>query len=464
MRALLVAALTVGCGSDPGSTVDAPPSPTDVTSTDDAPLLDAPPDAFIPPAGPWRVVVAGTNPCAIHTDGRIKCWGSMLGYEVNELHGDEPNEMGTNLPAINLGEGLTAKDVVVGSGHACALFTNGRIKCWGSNQYGQLGLDDTDERGRHAGDMGNNLPFVDLGTGRTVKAISASDFNTCAILDNDRLKCWGHNAAGACGLGDSNRRGDNPGEMGDALPYVDLGTGRTVKKIFVGTIRACALLDNDALKCWGNNFSGVMGQGQLTTHVGTSPSHMGDNLRPIDLGPNLVATHVTHQGESICATLTTGAVKCWGRGTEAELANGIDENLGDEPNEMGAALPFANLGTNPTSLAGGASHGCASFADGSVACWGSNYRGTLGLGLANNDQIGDTAAELGANLPRVPLAGPVATLHGGQSIFTCATLVSGHIQCWGWNALGALGLGDDNDRGDDIAEMGTALPYLDLGP
>ena len=425
--------------------------------------IDAATDAAVPAPGPWRVVVGGIGPCAIHMDGRIKCWGGVLGYEVNQFHGDSPNEMGVNLPAITLGTGRTAKDVTVGTDHVCALLDTNRIKCWGSNQYGQLGLGDMIERGRAAGSMGENLPYVDLGTGRTVKAVSAGDWVTCAILDNDRVKCWGLNGGGSLGLGDTQRRGGAPGQMGDNLPYVDLGTGRTAKKIFAGQARVCALLDNNDLKCWGNNFSGAMGQGHLTTHVGVTAGQMGDNLAPIALGTGLVAASVMHQGESICATLTTGAVKCWGRGRAGELASGDAHDRGDMPNEMGDNLGFAMLGANPVSLAGGASHGCAVFANGELACWGANYKGTLGLGVADNTIIGTIPSQVGAGLPRVKLAGPAATV-SSSGLETCATLVSGHIQCWGINMLGSLGIGDTRDRGNDVNDMGTALPFVDLGP
>jgi alpha-tubulin suppressor-like RCC1 family protein len=72
--------------------------------------------------------------------------------------------------------------------------------------------------------MGDDLPVVDLGTGRTAKMISAGGEHTCALLDDDSVKCWGRNQYGQLGLGDTSNRGDGPGEMGDNLPVVDLGT------------------------------------------------------------------------------------------------------------------------------------------------------------------------------------------------------------------------------------------------
>jgi len=98
------------------------------------------------------------------------------------------------------------------------------VKCWGSNYSGQLGLGDTNNRGDGPGEMGDNLPAVDLGTGRTATAISCKNSYCCALLDNKSVKCWGYNGSGQLGLGDTNNRGDASGEMGDNLPAVDLGS------------------------------------------------------------------------------------------------------------------------------------------------------------------------------------------------------------------------------------------------
>jgi alpha-tubulin suppressor-like RCC1 family protein len=72
--------------------------------------------------------------------------------------------------------------------------------------------------------MGDNLPAVDLGTGRTARQIAAGQFHTCALLDNNAVKCWGLSPDGQLGQGDTRARGDGQNEMGDYLPVVDLGT------------------------------------------------------------------------------------------------------------------------------------------------------------------------------------------------------------------------------------------------
>ena len=136
------------------------------------------------------------------------------------------------------------------------------MKCWGEGDYGRLGYGDNDDsRWYEPGEMGDNLPAVDLGTGRTATAISAGRFHTCAVLDNGSVKCWGDGSSGQLGLGDTKDRGDDPGEMGDNLPSVDLGTGRTAKSVSAGSSHTCAVLDDGSVKCWGSGKSGRLGDG-----------------------------------------------------------------------------------------------------------------------------------------------------------------------------------------------------------
>src|SRR6185503_20170300 len=122
----------------------------------------------------------------------------------------------------------------------CALLSDGSVKCWGDNAFGRLGLGDTKNRGGAMGEMGDSLPAVDLGPGVTAAAIAAGENQTCAQLSGGSVKCWGQNDAGQLGLGDTKNRGGAMGEMGDNLPAVDLGDKAT--EIVTGSYRACALL------------------------------------------------------------------------------------------------------------------------------------------------------------------------------------------------------------------------------
>ena len=92
----------------------------------------------------------------------------------------------------------------------------------GLNDSGQLGIGDTNNRGDGSNEMGDNLPTVDLGAGRTAMAITAGDRHTCAVLDNTSVKCWGKNESGQLGQGNTSKVGDGSNEMGDNLPVISL--------------------------------------------------------------------------------------------------------------------------------------------------------------------------------------------------------------------------------------------------
>ena len=138
--------------------------------------------------------------------------------------GDGANEMGDNRSVVDLGTGKTAVAISVGDDHNCALLSDGGVKCWGGNSYGQLGQGDTLTRGLAPGqvDMGDLLPAIALGTGEIVVGIRAGEQHTCALLIQGRMKCWGWGESGRLGLGDTANRGDQPNEMGNQLPYTEL--------------------------------------------------------------------------------------------------------------------------------------------------------------------------------------------------------------------------------------------------
>ncbi|MFO0665958.1 MAG: hypothetical protein U0174_18550 [Polyangiaceae bacterium] len=339
--------------------------------------------------------------CAIFDNDKIKCWGGnyvgQLGYgDIND-RGDGPNEMGDNLPFVDLGAGRTAKAVTSGEASTCAILDNNTVKCWGSSNAGQLGYGDTNSRGDQPNEMGDNLPIVNLGAGRTAKAIAAGYLTTCAILDNDKVKCWGLNDVGQLGLGDTNNRGDQANEMGDNLPYVDLGTNRTAKAIVGAYRHNCALLDDNTVKCWGDASTGVLGQGN-TTNRGNAPNQMGDNMPIVPLGAGRTATALYSTWQGACAILDNKATKCWGLAGQGQLGTGDTNQRGDNPNEMGDNLLAIDLGAgrNAVSLMTGTLAQCAILDNFALKCWGYNNDGQLGYG--DQVQRGDNPNEMGANL------------------------------------------------------------------
>ena len=130
--------------------------------------------------------------------------------------------MGDFLGSVDLGVGVKPVSVTAGFAGTCAILDSGAVKCWGDNAAGQLGVGDKLDRGDNAGEMGANLASVDLGAGVKATKVVAASASYCALLDNRTVKCWGENNFGQLGLGDILDRGDAPGEMGANLPAVIL--------------------------------------------------------------------------------------------------------------------------------------------------------------------------------------------------------------------------------------------------
>jgi alpha-tubulin suppressor-like RCC1 family protein len=412
------------------------------------------------------ISAGAAHTCALdNSSGMVKCWGAgqYLGLGGSSNKGDGANEMDSNLAYVDLGTGRTATAIFTKTYHTCAILDNASVKCWGSNGNGQLGQGNTDILGNGANEMGDNLPTVDLGTGRTATAIYVGeDSNTCAILDNASVKCWGKNEFGQLGIGNTNHMGDNADEMGDNLPTVDLGTGRTATAISLSTTHTCAILDNASVKCWGRDYDGTLGQGG-GSNLGDGANEMGDNLPTVDLGTGRTATAISAGYYNTCAILDDASVKCWGNGNHGKLGQGNTSTLGDGANEMGDNLTIVDLGTGrtATAIASGNNHTCAILDNASVKCWGFNNAGQLGQGDTNNR--GDTANEMGDNLTIVDLGtGRTATAISTGRDHTCAILDNAATKCWGSNSNGQLGQGNTINLGDHANEIGDNLPAIDL--
>ena len=138
-----------------------------------------------------------------------------------------------------------------GDAHTCVVLNGGELKCFGSNAAGQIGSGGTVSLGDAPSEMGDALAAVNLGAGRSVRAVSAGSVHTCALLDSGSVKCFGEGDSGRLGYGATTDIGRTTASLGDGLPAVDVGTGRTATLLATGAAHTCAVLDNDAVKCWG---------------------------------------------------------------------------------------------------------------------------------------------------------------------------------------------------------------------
>ena len=155
---------------------------------------------------------------------------------------------------VFLGTGRKARAIGAGGGHTCALLDNGRVRCWGYGSLGELGYGNTDDIGD------NELPgsVGPVSLGRKAVAIGVGEYLNCAILDNGKVRCWGEGDSGQLGLGATNHIGDN--ELPTSVPAVNLG-GRRAISVAAGYDSACAILSTGRVRCWGFGGNGQLGYG-----------------------------------------------------------------------------------------------------------------------------------------------------------------------------------------------------------
>ena len=137
-------------------------------------------------------LVAGDyHTCVLREDSQVVCWGANSNGQIGI--GTE-NDVGTSPGPINqtvdlgtgsfsvliiyqsffpfmllLLAGMTAIEVAAGGSHTCAIRSDGKLVCWGSNGNGELGVGNQIDVGTSASQMGNNLVVVDLGTGAVIR-------------------------------------------------------------------------------------------------------------------------------------------------------------------------------------------------------------------------------------------------------------------------------------------------------
>lgn len=188
-----------------------------------------------------------------------------------------------------IGDGVTCNlrvaSVSLGANHSCTVL-RGSAVCWGSNADGQLG--------QTGGDRSSPVSVTSLGA--DVIQVAAGFHHACALLTSGAVKCWGDNAEGELGV--------DPLDVASSSTPIAVAALADVIQLGAGQFHTCAVLSGGAVKCWGRN-----GEGELGNNA-NKPS-----FTPVSSGPlGGSAVAVAAGSRHTCALLEGGKVSCWGQG------------------------------------------------------------------------------------------------------------------------------------------------------
>lgn len=330
--------------------------------------------------GVTGVIAAGAgHTCVLTSDSGVKCWGLNSSGQLGD---------GTTITRLVPTDvsGLTSGVVAISAGarHSCAVTEAGGVKCWGANNFGQLG-DGTAIDRRTAVDVS--------GLSSSIIAVAVGDGHSCALTKTGAVQCWGLNSSGQLGDGATlNRR----------RPVGVSGLSSGVTAIATGAEHTCALNYAYSVTCWGKNARGQIGDGTVVNRP--TPTTVA-SLRGIVL-------RVTAGGDHNCAWTTHGA-RCWGRNDFGQLGDG---SWTDRHRPVPVHQPLDEA-SGYYGLFAGRDHTCG--LNWNVHCWGKGFESRPSLISGIGYAIQSVAA-------------------GGRH--TCA-VYSVQVLCWGDNSFGQIGNG-----------------------
>jgi len=268
------------------------------------------------------------------------------------------------------------------------------------------------------------------GVSSQVEAVLVGGDQVCALFSDRGLKCWGYNYYGSAGNGDMEPQ-PNPVDVS--------GISGEVSSVSTGAYHSCAVTTSGGLKCWGFNYTGQLGDGTTA-----------DKSVPVDvfrLDSGVISA--TAGGFHTCAVAARGGLKCWGRNIDGELGDGSTGNKSIPADVYG-------LLSGVKTVSCGIYHTCALTESGAVMCWGDNFFGELGDGTTQDKSIPSDVAGLDSG---------VTDISSRSGLHSCALMETGSLKCWGWNQFGQLGDGTTANRLTpvNVAGLGSTVKAVSAG-
>ena len=358
--------------------------------------------------------------CAIALNGRAYCWGSgNSGKLGNGSTASSRVPVAVNTSGVLAGK--TIKQISAGENHTCAIASDNRAYCWGSNKNGQLGNGSTAD---------SNVPVaVNMSgalAGKTIKQMSVEFSTSCVVASDNRAYCWGSNKNGQLGNGST-----ADSRVPVAVNTSGVLVGKTIKEVTTGGFHTCALDTSSKMYCWGLNSSGRLGGG-LTSILSNVP--VAVNMSGALAGKTIKQMSTGYS--STCAIASDNRAYCWGSGNNGQLGNG---STADSRVPVAVNMSGALVGKTIKQILAGGDHGCVVASDDKMYCWGLNNNGELG----NNSSV-NSSVPVAVNADGVLAGKTIRQMSAGFSS-TCAVDSGYGIYCWGYNSNGQLGNNSTNN-------------------
>jgi alpha-tubulin suppressor-like RCC1 family protein len=287
---------------------------------------NAPVDVSGLTSGIAKVAAGYGHTCALTTSGAVKCWGADFSPSSNAGQLGNGSNAGALTPADVIGLSSGALAIATGRNFACAVASTGGAKCWGANDFDQLGNNDPMFLDRNA-----PVDVFNLTSG--VAGLAAGETHACALTTGGGVKCWGRGDTGALGDGIVYAAGTTHNQPGDVV-----GLTSGVAQIAAGSGHTCAMKTNGDVLCWGLNNQGQVGDGTAT-----------NRLVPVQVASGAIAVAAGYF--HTCILTAPGVSQCWGNNAQGNLGNGTQGGASYVP--VSSTYPAATTtmlasGSNPS--------------------------------------------------------------------------------------------------------------------
>ncbi|HXW39021.1 MAG TPA: MBG domain-containing protein, partial [Acidimicrobiales bacterium] len=362
-------------------------------------------------------------------------WGSDDWGQLGVDTSGEGTPTPVDQPApVDVAAGTQYTSMAAGGAHTLGLTTTGQVEAWGSNRQGQLGDGSTDDA---------DVPVSVAAPGGTVfSAVAAGSSHSLALTTTGQVLAWGSDVFG--------QLGDGSTDDSDVPEPVSAPPGVTFVAIAAGGDHSLALSSAGDVYAWGANFAGQLGDGTTTS---SDVPVQADTAT----GTDFVAIAA---GTSFSLALTaTGQVESWGFNGSGELGDGSDTS---STTPTAVSVPS---GVTVRAIAAGADHALALSSMGAVYDWGSDVFGQLATALVDSAPVDSPIPVQPLGLP--PLATFVAVAGGLDSSYALTS--TGVVWTWGGDPDGQLGSGPPGVNGVTPAALdsvpgGTLATRIDSGP